>query len=210
MTRHVPIPTIPKGWSVLSVALASAFATVPVTAVEATKGAVAGQSAVSDASAVHEGTPAMPAPEPSPVPGFSRPRPDLLAGGQPGPGDWAELRAAGVTRVVNLRTAEEMAGRDAEAEARAAGLDYASLPVDGAAGVSEANARALWQRIEYDADGLTLVHCASGNRVGALLALGAARSGEMEAADALEFGRAAGLSGLEGRVRELLGLPPVD
>lgn len=202
MNRHAPIPTIPKGWRVLSIALSSAFATAPATAVGAPQGDMAAQSAASDASATHEG--------PSPVPGFSRPRPDLLAGGQPAPDDWSGLRAAGVTRVVNLRTADEMAGHDAEAEARAAGLDYFSLPIDGAAAVTEANARALWQLVERDAAGLTLVHCASGNRVGALLALGAARSGAMEAGDALDFGRAAGLSGLEGRVRELLELPPAD
>lgn len=206
MNRQVRIQA---GCCVLFVALPWAFA--PASAADPAGGGATGHAPASDASVLPEGTRAMPLdPVPSPVPGFSRPRPHLLTGGQPGPEDWAALRAAGVTRVVNLRTAEEMAGRDAEAEARAAGLSYVSLPVDGAAGVTEANALALWQRLEGGADGLTLVHCASGNRVGALLALGAARSGALEAGEALEFGRAAGLSGLEGRVRELLGLPPAD
>ena len=41
-----------------------------------------------------------------------------------------------------------------------------------------------------------------------LLALGAARSGGMTADAALEFGRSAGLRGLEPVVRQRLGLPP--
>lgn len=147
----------------------------------------------------------------SSVAGFSQPRADLLTGGQPAPDDWARLRDAGVATVVNLRTPEEMGERDAAGEARAAGLSYVSLPVDGVADITEANARALWERVDGAADrGLTLVHCASGNRVGALLALGAAQSGAMAPDQALAFGRAAGLAGLEARVRELLGLPPAD
>ncbi|GAB3729216.1 sulfur transferase domain-containing protein [Luteimonas pelagia] len=139
------------------------------------------------------------------VPGFKEPRIDLLTGGQPDEGDWLRLRRAGVTTVVNLRTAEEMAGRDAAGEAQAAGLRYLSMPIDGAAGVTPEAARALWALLESETDGgATLVHCASGNRVGALLAVGAAQSGAMSTEQAIEFGRAAGLTGLEDRVRELL------
>lgn len=208
MKRSDPAP---EGWRVLPVALASVLAAAPASAAGPTgDGERPGSAPASATPAPVEGNRAMPHHAPSPVPGFTRPRPDLLSGGQPGPDDWAALRAAGVTRVVNLRTADEMAGRDAEAEARAAGLDYVSLPVDGAAGVTAAKAQALWQGLESDADGVTLVHCASGNRVGALLALGAAQSGAMAPGDALAFGRAAGLSGLEGRVRGLLGLPAAD
>jgi len=54
-----------------------------------------------------------------------------------------------------------------------------------------------------------LVHCASANRAGALLALAAAQHGAMTPVDALAFGRAAGLSSpvLEADVRARLGLP---
>ncbi|MFP5374725.1 MAG: TSUP family transporter [Gammaproteobacteria bacterium] len=138
--------------------------------------------------------------------GFRRPRPDLITGGQPAPGDWARLRASGIRMVVNLRTAEELEGRDVAAEARAHGLDYVSLPVDGAAGITDANARALWDLVGTPGEGVVLVHCASGNRVGALLALGAARSGALTPGQALQFGRDAGMTGLEGHVRQLLGL----
>jgi protein tyrosine phosphatase (PTP) superfamily phosphohydrolase (DUF442 family) len=96
-----------------------------------------------------------------------------------------------------------MAGRDTAAEARAVGLDYVSMPIDGAAGVTPAAADALWARLDDAGDGLTFVHCASGNRVGALLALGAVRAG-MLPDEALLLGRAAGLGSLEGHVRDLI------
>ena len=51
-----------------------------------------------------------------------------------------------------------------------------------------------------------LVHCASGNRVGALIALSAADEG-VPVEEALARGRAAGMTSTEARVRELLGAP---
>jgi uncharacterized protein (TIGR01244 family) len=138
------------------------------------------------------------------VPGFRTPRPDLVTGGQPDAADWGRLRNAGVTRVVNLRMPEEMAGRDAAAEARAVGLDYITMPVDGAAGVTPEAADALWATLDDADGGLTLVHCASGNRVGALLALGAVRAGTLPPDEALVLGRAAGLGSLESHVRDII------
>lgn len=142
------------------------------------------------------------------VPEARRPRPDLITGGQPGPEAWADLAARGVTTVVNLRPDAELEGRDAEAEVEQAGMAYHAIPVSGAADLDAANAARLWHLVEA-ADGPVLVHCASGNRVGALLALGAAWEGGVAPEQALEFGRAAGLTSprLEEQVRERLGLP---
>lgn len=134
------------------------------------------------------------------------PRAGLYTGGQPAPTDWAGVAALGVGTVINLRAPGETAGRDLAAEAAASGLRYHALPVAGAGDLSLENARALKQLLD-DAGHPVLVHCASGNRVGALLALAAADSGEMAADAAIEFGRAAGLTGAEPRVREVLDLP---
>lgn len=70
-------------------------------------------------------------------------------------------------------------------------------------GIDDANAQRLRTALEA-ANGPVLVHCASGNRVGGLLALMQARSGGMTTEQALEFGRKAGMVGTEARVRELL------
>jgi uncharacterized protein (TIGR01244 family) len=151
---------------------------------------------------------AAPSPAPAqPSTQWHEPRPGLLTGGQPAPADWAALKAQGVTMVVNLRPDSEMAGRNEAAEVAAAGMAYVGIPVADAAAVDEDNARRLWTLLK--ATGApAFVHCASGNRAGALLALGAAHSGGMTPEAALEFGRKAGLASLEPVVRERLGMPP--
>ena len=153
--------------------------------------------------------PAAPAPTASAhevaLPPLREPRAGWFTAGQPSAQAWPALKARGVGTVINLRPAEEQPGRDEAAEVGASGLDYVALPVAGAADVTAANADALWARLQR-ARGPVLVHCASGNRVGALLAIGTARQGGMTPAQALAFGREAGLGSLEPRVREVLGL----
>jgi hypothetical protein len=65
---------------------------------------------------------------------------NVLIGAQPTAADFDALRAAGVTRVFNLRTDEEMAaaGFDEAATAAAAGMRYAHSPIGGAAGFTPA------------------------------------------------------------------------
>lgn len=151
---------------------------------------------------------AAPAQEPRPmtshadIPNQHQPRPDLLTGGQPDATAWTDLAAHGVTTVINLRPPAEMAGRNERAEVQSAGLAYREVPVDGMAGMTLSNARIL-QSLLAEAKGRVVVHCASGNRVGALLALAAADGG-MPPEDALAFGRAAGLASAEAHVRHLL------
>ncbi len=139
------------------------------------------------------------------VPNLKQPGDRLLTGGQPDAEAWAKLAADGVTTVINLRPAAELGERDEAAEVTAAGMGYVQIPVAGAADITPENARALWTAMQQ-APGKVLVHCASGNRVGALLALGAAEHG-MSPEQALQYGRAAGLTGAEPRVREVLELP---
>ena len=88
------------------------------------------------------------------------------------------------------------------AAAEAAGLDYSPLPIPSADAVTVENARKLGELLD-GFDGPVVVHCGSGNRVGALVALLEADRGASDEA-ALEAGRAAGLTRLEGLVRERL------
>lgn len=133
------------------------------------------------------------------------PRPGLYTSAQPGAGDWMRLPALGIDTVINLRPQAEMQGRDEAVEVRDAGLAYVNISIAGADEVTPENARALQQAIDA-ASGNVLVHCASGNRAGALLALAAHANG-MAPADALAFGKASGLTGLEPVVRGRLDLP---
>jgi len=136
---------------------------------------------------------------------FGEPRAGLRTGGQPTAQDLARLKAQGVRTIIDLRGPGEDRGFDEAAEAARLGLDYVALPIAGKDAITPANADALAALLKQHGDGV-LLHCASGNRVGALLALDAARSGT-PAAEALALGRKAGLSSLEPVVAAQIEAP---
>lgn len=137
------------------------------------------------------------------IPNFKQPRPQLITGGQPEESAWHDIAKAGISTVVNLRPDTELPGRNEAQEVKDANLIYVKLPVDGPASLNLAQATALWH-ILNNAQGAVLVHCGTGNRCGAMLALTEAWFRKREADDAIAFGKQAGLSGLEPVVRELL------
>ena len=96
---------------------------------------------------------------------------EVYVAAQPVAGDFAALQAAGITRVFNLRTSEEMqaAGIDGAALASAHGMRYAQSPVAGAAGFTPAVLEAFAREME-SGSGPMLLHCASGGRAGNLYA----------------------------------------
>ena len=125
-----------------------------------------------------------------------------ISTGQPDEAMLEQLKAAGYVAVVDLRTAAEDRGMDEPAAVEEAGLDYYSLPIAGAKGTTFENAKAL-DDLLAGIDGPVFLHCRSGNRVGALLALTASEEGA-SAEEALEIGKTAGLTTLEPVVREKL------
>lgn len=125
----------------------------------------------------------------------------ITSAGQPDEAALAVFAEQGYTTVIDLRTEGEDRGFDEPATVEHLGMDYVSLPI-GRDDITFENAQMLDILIS-EADGPVLVHCGSGNRVGALLAL----SKSMEGADdeaALEYGRKGGMTRLEGRVKEVL------
>lgn len=133
---------------------------------------------------------------------FAQPRPQLYTAGQPSAAELKQAAAAGVTTLIDLRQPDEERGFDETAAAERLGLRYVRIPVAGAAGLTDANVQALRTALAQS-QGPVLLHCASGNRVGALLALMKARQGA-SVEDALQFGRDAGMTSLDARTRVLL------
>ncbi len=132
------------------------------------------------------------------------PSPNLLLGGQPTESHLLAACDAGYKTVINLRGVGEE-GTDWEPQAVAAlGMTYVHIPIAGAAGVNRANADRLRAAIDAAGDDPVVVHCASGNRVGALFALLAYEGDAATVETAIEVGRAHGLTGLESWVRQLL------
>lgn len=96
----------------------------------------------------------------------------LIIGGQVLDGDIAALKSAGVTRVINLRTPEEMRtlGFDEGASLAAQGLSYQQLPLGGSEfPYSPALLEAFAQEMA-NSKGTLALHCASGGRAGMLYA----------------------------------------
>lgn len=122
-----------------------------------------------------------------------------ISTGQPDEVTLAAIADAGYVGVIDLRTPGEPRGYDEAATARRLGLRYVSLPVGGPADMTYSNA-ALLERALAKLDGPVLMHCASGNRVGALLALSASAAGAGDE-EAVAIGKEAGLSHSEAAVR---------
>ncbi|WP_312236915.1 sulfur transferase domain-containing protein [Stenotrophomonas sp.] len=133
---------------------------------------------------------------------FAQPRPQLYTAGQPSAAQLQQAAEAGVTTVIDLRQPDEDRGFDETAAAERLGLRYVRIPVAGAAGLTQANARALRATLAQST-GPVLLHCASGNRAGALLAVLQAQDGA-SVEQALELGRRAGMTSLEAPTRVLL------
>lgn len=141
------------------------------------------------------------------IPNVRTPAPGLVCGGQPTPEQLTAAVASGIRTVITVR-AESEPETDWEPEAaRAAGVVFVRIPVTGPADLTKENVSRLDATLEEaEARGPVLLHCHSGNRVGALLALRAAWIQGKPPAEALEIGRGAGLTKLEGEVKRILGL----
>ncbi len=126
----------------------------------------------------------------------------ITSAGQPSAEQLAAAAEAGYKTVIDLRTPTEDRGFDEAATVEKAGMAYHALPVKGQEGVTYANAAELDKLLAH-AERPVLLHCSTGNRVGALLAL-RAKLDHADAGDALALGEAAGLKGLKGTVEEKL------
>jgi len=146
--------------------------------------------------------------KPSPadlLPNGMMPFDGILTGGQPSDSQLEKAKEAGYATVINMRMPDEPGSTD-PAEVKALGMDYVALPIEHAAGITEANARKLAEILDK-ARKPVIVHCGSGNRVGALFALKARFVDGKTPEEALKIGESAGLTRLEPVVREKLGLP---
>lgn len=134
------------------------------------------------------------------VPHARSPAPGIVSAGRLGAADVERLRASGVRHVIDLTPDAETPDFDEAAAVRDAGLAYSNLGLRGAADLTRANVLAF-DALLRKARGPVLVHCASGNRVGAMAALRAAWVEGRSEDEAVTIGKAWGLGGLEPEVR---------
>jgi uncharacterized protein (TIGR01244 family) len=140
------------------------------------------------------------------IPNKHEPLPGITTAGQPSAANLEAAAKAGYKTVIDLRALTEDRGFDERATVERLGMSYVSLPVDGAAGITYENAHEL-DRLLADLPKPVLLHCASANRAGALLAL-RAKSNGADSAAALELGVASGLTSLKPTVEKRLTEAP--
>ena len=152
---------------------------------------------------------------------------NIAVGGQPSKEDLKLLKDAGLDLVINFRRPIEMSF-DERGYLAELGVRYVQFPIGGVGdfyqegpalpefglepGVVLGQVHTLLNGFSVDSEGVSsnggtprvLVHCASGNRVGAVFALMAYQFDQVEIEAALEHGRAHGLTGLASSVRSAL------
>jgi len=126
----------------------------------------------------------------------------IRSSGQPDEEAFSLIAEAGYVAVLDVRGAGENRGLDEAAILDQLDLEYLTLPLSSPDAINFENAGKL-EKMLAEVEGPVLLHCGSGNRVGALLALMKSRQGLSDEA-AIEYGRSAGLTGLEPVVRARL------
>ncbi len=126
----------------------------------------------------------------------------FIVGGQPTEADLKALAHNGIKTVINLRGKGEFSEFAEKEKVEALGMNYIAIPIDGAAGVNKENLVLFSAAIENKSK--TFVHCASGNRVGAMFALDAYYNDHANIEEAVNVGKKSGLRSLESKVRKII------
>ena len=128
----------------------------------------------------------------------------ICTGGRPRPQHLHQAQAGGVTSVISLCAPSERTDFDEGELVRTLGMRYLNIPVAGPSDLNLKNAKVLADALDEARGSPVFVHCASGNRVGALFALKARLIDGHAIEESLVAGRSAGLTTLEPEVRGIL------
>lgn len=128
---------------------------------------------------------------------------NLTTGGQPSKSDFAKMAKNGVTVIVNLRTKGEFRKFDEKQLVESLGMKYVSIPIGDDKDFNPSNVDLLDKALA-DLVKPVVVHCASSNRVGGLLALRENFINNSSVQDSIAFGRKAGMRSTEKTVIKLL------
>ncbi len=116
------------------------------------------------------------------------------------------LAKAGVELVINLQASDEL-DFDEEQAVQQAGMAYEHLPIQGAADLKQLNILAFDKLLRQYHGKKIAMHCATGNRAGAAMALRAGWLRGRKMDTAMDSGRTHGLTILEEEVRNRLLVP---
>ncbi|SJM38281.1 hypothetical protein A1019T_02271 [Psychrobacter pasteurii] len=126
--------------------------------------------------------------------------------GKLSPEKLAKIAEAGIEHIINLQPDSELSF-DEKSAVEAAGIHYTHLPISGADDLKQVNLLEFDKALRAHHGKKTLLHCGSGNRVGACMALRAGWLRGRKMDTAMERGKQHGLTGLEEEVRMRLLVP---
>jgi len=118
----------------------------------------------------------------------------------------AALAKAGVELIINLQPDDELSFNEASAVEQA-GMHYEQLPISGAKELKQLKILAFDNVLRQHHGKKVAMHCGSGNRVGAAIALRAGWLRGRKMDTAMERGRSHGLTKLEQEVHNRLLVP---
>ncbi len=138
------------------------------------------------------------------VANIHHPESNRYTSGQPTMQQLGAFSDLGVTTVINLRSTQEMQDIPEHQWTHDLNMSYYQLPVSSAADLTPELVADLHQILQRHQDDNVLIHCASSNRVGAMMALRAKWHQQASTEEALAIGRQHGLKSLENHVTRLL------
>ena len=130
------------------------------------------------------------------LPNAAEPVPGWITGGQPTEQQLKAFKSAGGEVVVDNRDPMEPRPFDEPATARAAGLEYVSLPIVHGAVTADTMKR-MHQTLKKLAGRKALLHCSSGNRTSAAMLPYLMIDKKMEQNDAIDLAMRGGLRSAE-------------
>lgn len=131
---------------------------------------------------------------------------NLHLGGQPNADELRGAAKAGVKAVISLRPDDEKGVAEERKLVAELGVEYISIPVAGGPGLTLEAAKELDSALTRLGEQPVIVHCSSGNRVGALFAVRAREIQKKSAEEAFAIGQSYGMTRLTNAVRERFGL----
>lgn len=141
-------------------------------------------------------------PEQPLLPNAREPLPEVTTGGAPSVVQLQAAQRRGYRSVISLLPEAETTAEAAEAQRL--GMQFVSIPIPDASALTRDNAERLASAMDVPGRKPLLLHCASGNRVGALLALRAFYVDHSSVEDALALGSSAGMTSLRSVVETQL------
>lgn len=128
----------------------------------------------------------------------------LMVGGQPMQEHFGQLKMEGFEVIINMRPDAELQGFPEKEVVESLGMIYEHLPIVGPGDITFEHAQRLDELLQDYQDRNVLVHCASGNRVGALFALKAYYIDGQDVQTSMQVGEQHGLTKLRPYVQSLL------